>query len=152
MAKIIFAVIVVGLCAYLTWPSGKILNYNTGEPDSGFSWVSEKIYGRYYWERALAEAQSSAAAWPRFAEEQRERDRKILADVEQARQKERDIAAKNPGISPSPAEQAATALRDRADAIEIQAGTERLVALMNRNEQQALHCIDVITKKLASSN
>ena len=152
MGRIIFAVIVVGLGAFLTWPSGKILDYKTCEPDGGFSWVSEKIYGRYFWERALADARNSAAAWPRFAEEQRERDRKILAGVEEARQKERDIAAKYPGIGPSAAEQAATALRDRADAIEIQAGTERLVALMNRNEQQALYCVDVITKKLTSPN
>jgi hypothetical protein len=152
MARIIFAMIVVGLGAYLTWPSGKILDYSTCQPDAGLSWISEKIYGRYFWERALADAKDSAAAWPRFAEEQREGDRKIQAGVEEARQKERDIAAKYPGMGLSPAEQAASALRDRADAIEIQAGTDRLVALLNMNEQQALHCVDVITKKLASSN
>jgi hypothetical protein len=152
MGRIIFAVIVVGLGAFLTWPSGKSLDYNTCEPDAGFSLISEKIYGRYFWEQALAKAKDSAAAWPRFVEEQREMDRKIQADVEEATRKERDDTAKYPGMGPSSAEQAANALRDRADAIEIQAGTDRLVALMNRNEQQALHCVDVIKKKLAPSN
>jgi hypothetical protein len=150
--KIIAAGIVIGLSVYLTLPSGRALNYETCEPKGALTWVSEQIYGRSYWKEALAEARRSADAWPRIAQQRRQMDLDVQARMEEFRKKERELTAKYPGTGPGPAEQAADVLRDRADQIEINAETDREIAIMNRNEQDALHCVAIITNKLASSD
>jgi hypothetical protein len=135
--------ILAAVAFYATWPGTDTLDYSSCEPKSGLAQLSEKIYGRFFWEQALSRAGELANM---------KTTESYLADAErQVRlndQRLEEIYAKNPSIAPTAAEQTAQRLREQADRIEAQDSLNRIFATEREVIAKALGCVQAIKQKM----
>ena len=128
----------IGIVAvYATWPGRATLNYGTCEPMSGLSQFSAMLYGRFFWEKALARADELAASFQEL-----DRDlRKTFDDAKASRERSREIIQ-------DPSEHTAQWHRDQADQIEEREAMNLLSSMHQEGIETALRCKRVIAEKL----
>lgn len=135
--------LLAAVAIYVTWPGADSLDYTSCEPKGGLSQLSAKIYGRFFWEQALARAKDLADM---------KTTETYLADAEQRvrqnRQQLDELYAKNPSIAPTASERTAQRLREQADRIEAQDGLNRIFNMEREIKAAGRNCAQVITQKL----
>lgn len=146
--KMTFVAILLALASYATWPGDDSLDYRSCEPKSSLSQLSAAIYGRFFWEQALAGTRYLAAdtekldqTWINMSDTAKSQKEKNDREIE-------EIYAKYPKMEPTAAERSAQRLRDQADQIEGQEGLNQFLSTDRKVIADARRCEQVIVAKL----
>ena len=111
------------LATYATWPEGLNLNIDSCSPKGLFANASRALYGDTFWRAQLDELQRRRGNFSRIIASMNSMQAQAESDMADYRRKEKarddELHARYPALAPSNAQRIASALRARAEDIEI---------------------------------